>query len=207
MCDKLHQLIHEQKTFSFPISSPEIPMNGIYILFQKGEVGHNGDRIVRVGTHTGNNQLRSRINQHFLNENKDRSIFRKNIGRCILNMNDDPYLPIWELDLTAKECRDKYEHLIDKDYQIAIEKKITNYLQENFYFGVIRVDDKEERLNLESKIISTVSSCSECKKSNDWLGNYSPKEKIRESGLWLVNELYKKPLEEADYIRLIELLS
>ncbi len=44
-----------------------------------------------------------------------------------------------------------------------------------------------------SKLISTVSLCKNCIKSQNWLGNYSPKEKIRESGLWVVNELYKSP--------------
>lgn len=206
MCNKLHELFNKQTVFSFPFDESKIPLNGIYILFENGEVGHGFRRIVRVGTHTGNDQLRSRIRQHFLNENKDRSIFRKNIGRAILNKNDDPYLKTWELDMTSRENRESYGSLIDKEYQAVIESKITQYLQDNFCFIVIRVDDKKERLALESKIISTISSCNECRPSPNWLGNYSPKIKIRESGLWLVNELYKEELNQDDYIRLIELL-
>ena len=51
-------------------------------------------------------------------------------------------------------------------------------------------------IKLQSRIISTVSLCDECRPSEKWLGLYSPKAKIRESGLWLVNELYKVPLGE-----------
>jgi hypothetical protein len=32
-----------------------------------------------------------------------------------------------------------------------------------------------------------------------WLGKFSPKEKIRQSGLWLVNELYGGPLSRGDF--------
>ena len=67
-----------------------VPLNGIYLLYERGELGHGADRIVRVGTHTGKNQLVSRLKQHFVHENKDRSIFRKNIGRAILNRQQDP---------------------------------------------------------------------------------------------------------------------
>jgi hypothetical protein len=79
-----------------------------------------------------------------------------------------------------------------------VEKEVSKYMQENFSFAVFAVDDKKQRLELESKIISTVSLCKECNHSKDWLGNFSPKEKIRKSGLWLVNELYKEPLTVKD---------
>ncbi len=68
LCDEIHHLFHRQKRYRFPFDIAEFPSNGIYILFEEGETGHGGDRIVRVGTHTGENQLRSRIKQHFLNE-------------------------------------------------------------------------------------------------------------------------------------------
>jgi len=47
-------------------------------------------------------------------------------------------------------------------------------------------------------MISTVSLCEECQPSPEWLGKFSPKEKIRKSGLWLVNELYKDALSSED---------
>lgn len=66
-------------------------------------------------------------------------------------------------------------------------------------FALLEVPTKEERLELESKIISTVSWCDECGPSQMWLGNFSPVEKISQSGLWLVQGLNKTALDDDDY--------
>ena len=205
-CNNIHQLFNNMKRHSFPFQKNLIPKNGIYILFEKGEIAHSVDRIVRIGTHNGNNQLLSRINQHFINENKDRSIFRKNIGRALLNKDNDIFLEQWEIDLTTRESKEKYLKNIDIEKIKIIEKKITKYIKEYFSFIVFEIENKENRLLMESKIISTVSLCSECKQTENWLGNYSPKEKIKKSGLWLVNELWKKPLEKIDMDNIKKLL-
>jgi hypothetical protein len=162
VCEALHKWVNSSPAFHFPFDASRIPPNGIYVLLEQGEVAHGAKRIVRVGTHTGCNQLPPRLRQHFLIENKDRSIFRKNIGRAIMNRD----------------------------------------IREHFSFVVIPVEEKAERLGLESKMISTVSLCDECKPTAQWLGLCSPKQKIRESGLWLVNELYKEPLSTRDLERL-----
>jgi hypothetical protein len=205
-CNNLHSLFNGLTRFKFPFDEKKIPLNGIYILFEKGEKSHDGDRIVRVGTHTGDNQLRSRLQQHFIKENKDRSIFRKNIGRALLNKEKDLFLEKWEIDLTTKNAKEKFGSLIDLNRQKETEKKVSDYIQENFSFVVFEVKDKVRRLELESKIISTLSSCKDCKPSNNWLGLCSTKEKIRKSGLWLVNELNKEPLTKEDMDELKNLL-
>src|SRR5205085_2901797 len=102
VCKALHKWANYQTVLRFPFDDSAIPLNGIYILFEQGEIAHGGNRIVRVGTHTGPNQLRSRLRQHFPVENKDRSIFRKNIGRALLNRQHDPFLQFWELDRTSR---------------------------------------------------------------------------------------------------------
>ena len=94
-CHKLHCLFNSLPLLGFPFDMAKIPKNGLYVLFENGEYGHGTNRIVRIGTHTGNNQLPSRLQQHFMRENMDRSIFRKNIGRALLNKAKDPYLAIW----------------------------------------------------------------------------------------------------------------
>ena len=197
-CSSLHEIFNKLERLKFPFNEEKIPLNGIYVLFEKNETSHNTNRIVRIGTHTGKDQLISRLKQHFINENKDRSIFRKNIGRAILNKSKDSFLEFWERDLTTKEVREKYSKLIDFSKQKEIEKQVTKYLQDNFSFVVFKLDDKDKRLELESKLISTVSLCKECSPSSNWLGNYSTKEKIGGSGLWLVNELGKEPLNEKE---------
>lgn len=205
-CEKLHSWFNSQKRHNFPFDEKEIPFNGVYVLFEKGELAHGANRIVRIGTHTGDKQLRSRLKQHFIKENKDRSIFRKNIGRALLTKDKDPFLEYWELDLTSRKAKDKYRGLIDLEKQKEVEKKTTECIRENFSFVVFQVSNKEKRLAIESKIISTVSLCDECKPSGDWLGLYSTKQKIRESGLWLINELYKDPFSDKDIKVLGELL-
>ena len=196
ICHRLHSLFNRLPRHGFPFDELAIPRNGIYVLFEKGEHAHGADRIVRVGTHTGENQLPSRLKQHFLNENKDRSIFRKNIGRAILQKAKDPFLEQWNWDLTTRKARERYLRLLDKEKQHQVEKAVTEYLQHNFSFVVFAVDGKAERLEWEQKIISTVSWCDECRPSANWLGKYSPKRKIRESGLWLVNAIYKEQLSK-----------
>ncbi len=202
-CAILHGIVCSMERHYFPFDDSLIPEDGIYVLFQKGEFGHGAERIVRIGTHTGEGQLPSRLWQHFLNENKDRSIFRKNIGRAILNKSKDPFLEQWEIDLTTRLNKAKYSHKIDLDRQKEIESQVSKFIRKNFSFSVFRIKDRTRRLKIESKLISTVSLCEDCGSSSTWLGNYSPKKKIRESGLWLVNELYKTPLT-AEELKQIE---
>ena len=197
-CETLHHWFNAMERHCFPFDESQIPLDGIYILFEKGEIAHGEDRIVRIGTHTGEGQLRSRLKQHFIAENKDRSIFRKNIGRCLLNKERDTFLNDWEQDLTTRDAKDRHAAAIDSIKQATVERNVTKRIQENFSFVVFEMKEKERRLGLESKMISTVSLCDECLPSKNWLGRFSPKEKIRDSGLWLVNELYKEPLSNGD---------
>ena len=205
-CEKLHQLLNGLKRLEFPFNEEKISVNGVYFLFERGELAHGTDRIVRVGTHTGKDQLRSRLRQHFINENKDRSIFRKNIGRTILNKRKDPFRQYWEIDLTPIAVKEKYFKIIDFSKQKEVEREVSKYIQKNLSFVTLRIDDKEKRLYLESRIISTISLCDECKPSENWSGLFSPIKKIRESGLWLVNELYRAPLSDKDMIELEKII-
>ncbi len=202
LCAALHHLFNKLERFTFPFEVSKIPRNGIYILFEAEEQAHDVDRIVRIGTHIGDNQLRSRLQQHFIKENKDRSIFRKNIGRAILNRAGDPFLEQWNWDLTTRKARETYGHLVDRYKQEEVERQVTACIQEHFSFVVFEVAEKPQRLNLERKIISTVSWCAVCRPSANWLGLHSPKSKIRQSGLWQVNELYKRPLSEGEFSEL-----
>jgi len=122
---------------------------------------------------------------------------RKNIGRALLNRDHDPFLRFWELDLTTRKMREKHGQ-IDLDRKQAVERAVSQHIQEHFSFAVVRFDEKGDRLRLESKMISTASLCDGCSPSRQWLGLSSPKRKIRESGLWLINELYKEPLSVED---------
>lgn len=197
-CEKLHELFNSLKKFSFPFEKDEneIPLNGIYVLFEKGEFGHGGERIVRVGTHTGKDQLRSRLKQHFLNSNKNRSIFRTHVGRCFLNKENDDYVVIWGKNMTSRKMLEKFKNEIDKEKEVELEKQISDYIKENFSFVVFQVDDMDKRLELESKIIATISLCDQCSSSENWFGLNVPdkQEKIKKSGLWNIEHVFKNDL-------------
>ncbi len=202
LCEAVHLAVWKLKRYSFPFDESAIPENGIYLLFEKGEFGHDGDRIVRVGTHTGRGKLVSRLREHFVTENKDRSVFRKNIGRALLNIRKDTFLKCWEYDLTTRRARSLYSGMIDFDYQTQIEKEVSEYIQNNFSFAVIEIDDKKDRLDKELAFVSIISSCNQCFASANWLGMFSTKDKIKKSGLWQEQGLFRelKVVGKYDYI-------
>lgn len=205
-CRWLHIELGSLPLIKYPFRAAILPRSGIYFFYEKGESwGHSDDRlrIVRVGTHRKAN-FRSRISQHFLlDESKrkfginkpkpsDRSIFRKNIGRALLNRNGDPYLEIWEIDFIARENRQCFGHLRDIEKEREVEKSITRIMRENFYLRFLLFEHEIQRIGsrgLEAYLIGTVAKCKLCGPSPHWLGRYSPKNQIRASGLWLTQHL------------------
>lgn len=202
ICSDLHHVLDHLTHYQYPFDEFDLTLNGIYFLFEKGEEAHGTNRIVRVGSHTGQNNLISRLTEHYIKENKDRSIFRKNIGRAYLNESQDSFLKKWEIDLTKRKARNLLEHTVDLAYQRKIEIKVTEIIRKNFSFVVIPINKYQDRHYFESKAIATISLCSECLPSNQWLGLSSPVKKIRDSGLWNVQHLYKEPLSEEDIERM-----
>ena len=223
-CKWLHETLEDLPLIGYPFKLDSLPLNGIYFFYEEGELwGHGGQRlkIFRIGTHRGNN-FRNRISEHLLiNEKKmdfdkdkpkpsDRSIFRKNIGRALLNKNKDPYLKIWEIDFLPKKKRTKYGHLRDIEKEKSIERQITEILREKFFFRFIIIENEDERIGskgLESKLIGTVSKCMKCKPSKNWLGNYSPKKQIRTSGLWLTQYLNAEGITDEDTVVIEKLIN
>ncbi len=106
-CEKLYELFNSCKRYGYS-EIKEIPFkNGIYIVFEKGEHYKDYDRIVRVGTHDSPDRLKPRLKNHFVNENKDGSIFRKNIGLALLSRRNDEYINNWVLDTSKEKIRRK----------------------------------------------------------------------------------------------------
>lgn len=206
MVNELHKIFNELERFSYPFENrlDEMPNNGIYAKFEKGEKHNDFDRIVRIGTDTGENNLKKRLIEHFVTENKNRSIFRKNIGRAMLNKDNNPYLKFWELDTTSKAEKERSLKYIDVDFETKTEKEISSYIKTNFSFCVFNVETKEQRLFWESKLISTLAY--QTKPSKNWLGNFSTKDKIKQSGLWQVQGLSKSKLTDEEFENLKQIL-
>lgn len=184
VCRRLHERANTSRRYRFPLDSGALPSDGVYVVFENGERAHGGDRIVRTGSHRGAGQLPGRLAEHYLNENKDRSIFRKNVGRALLARENDPFLDHWNLDLTSRENRERYEDVVDAVVQAEVERRVSLYIRTSFSFAIIALPDGEERRAIETGLIGTVYRCHECGASEEWLGLHSPKPKIRASGLW-----------------------
>lgn len=92
-------------------------------------------------------------------------------------------------------------HKRDIEKEKRIESSITEILRANFSFRFIEIMSQTKRMGktgLESSLIGTIAHCKMCKPSNNWLGNYSPKQKIKKSGLWLIQHLRNDGINERD---------
>jgi hypothetical protein len=193
-CKKLHEVFSALPRLRTGYKNSQVPANGIYIVFEKGEKAHGTDRIVGVGTHTGEGNLSQRLNEHLYIPNKDRSILRKHIGRCLLAAENNPLLEQWNKDTTSKAMREKHGKDIDTNAIAEIESRVSTYIANSFSFTVIAVASKKDRLALKSGLLSTIASCADCKPSAQWLGLHHPNAKIRDTGLWNIQHVDDTPL-------------
>lgn len=195
-CQLLHEIAAARPAFRAGFDPAELPSNGIYLLFEEGEAGHGGKRIVRVGTHRGQNNLAKRIREHLFTPNKDRSVFRKHIGRSLLAKAGEN-TEQWEIDLTTKAAREKYAGKVDAGWVAGAEQKVSAYMTENFSFVVVPAATIAARLAAEAGMLSLLAQCPECGPSQSWLGLHHPNKIIRNSGLWNVQGLKSTPYESA----------
>ena len=177
ICYKLHNLFNSLKRYNFD-TIDDIPFNnGIYIFLEKNEYYKYFDRIVRVGTDTA-----------ILNKEKDFKL-----------------LNYWNLDLTKRIDKDKNFDIKLNEKCKLLEKRISEYMQNNFSFVVFNVETKEERLRLESAIISALNKSNDFFASPDWLGNFIPDIKgnhIKDCRMWLSQGLKANPITEEEFLYL-----
>lgn len=193
-CVRLHQLLTVLPQYTWA-EIDSIPFrNGIYLVFEDGETYHGMPRIVRVGTHTAPDRLRQRLKDHFVRENHNGSIFRKNIGKALLNQSGDPYLATWSLDTS----RSPYKGMENLEREKEVEQAVSQYLRTHMGFSVFEVEAQKQRLQLEEGIIASLHQADDFSASSSWLGQFSPEEEIRGSGMWLKQGLDGIPLSEAE---------
>jgi hypothetical protein len=195
-CTALHEVLNKMPRHYFGRLNEAVPADGVYFLFEAGETGHGGERLVRIGSHTGKSNLASRLREH-VRSNKDRSIFRKHIGRALLKRDNDPYLGVWNLDLTSRKAREEFGHRLEADKQDEVEQAVSNYICKSFSIVVLPASDSTAACRLEELCIGTVSCCSRCSPSDTWLGRHADP-RIGHSGLWQIMHLYRQGLEIAD---------
>lgn len=206
LCKWLHRLLEQIPLIRFPFDLNKLPENGVYFFYEDSELwGHGGKlkRIVRVGTHRQGN-FRKRINQHYLLDDRkmnfdsnnpkpsDWSILRENIGRALLYRDNDKYLKIWSRSFTKIIEREKFAKNRNIRKEKNLEVVITKIIRDNFSFRLLIFEDEYSRIGskgIENSLISLLASCELCVPTTNWLGNYSPDNRIRHSGLWQVQHV------------------
>jgi len=174
-CESIQTMILELPQHRTPGS--DLPSNGLYFFYQEGETcPHTGSpRIVRVGNHPrSQNTLVRRLRQHY-SGNKNSSVFRKLLGGAILRQRqkNHPCLAHWEKqdEKTCDTCR-------------PLEDEVSLLIREQFRFRCVAIARMQERNEMESRLIATLSACPVCLPSQNWLGKWAGNERVRSSGMW-----------------------
>lgn len=186
----VYDVLHRLPRHDWRTPGSQLPENGVYIFFERGELidvgGRKWERIVRVGTHTHGDNFRSRIRQHYgplktVGGSRSGSVFRKHVGGALLQRSDpsDPRLQDWQ-------------KVVGKFPEV--EAEVSQLLRDDFTFVCFPVGDNDERLALESGLIALLAQHPLGTPSSEWLGRYARDEKIRESGLWNVHDVDGRPL-------------
>lgn len=179
-----------------------IPSRGVYFFLEPGEfrtVSPGVPRVVRVGTHAvysgSKASLRNRLRRHLGTRsgggNHRGSIFRLHVGAAML-ARDRTSLPTWGAgSTTPKEVRISPEKLAE---ELACEKRVSEYLggMPVLWIGVSdEPRPQSDRAFIERNAIALLSNhlAPIDLPSSDWLGRFSPKSDIRESGLWNLNHV------------------
>ncbi len=199
---QIHELFSKLNKYNYT-NINDVPFkNGIYAVYEDGEVFFDMDRIVYIGDHSTDDRLITRIKCHY-QPNKDGSILRKKIGTAILNKNNDDYVDAWKKDTS------KSENKIFKDEarQKSIELEVTEYIKENLYFVPIYIEDKLVRASIKSKIIATLCSYAGIVQSSNWLGNYIDNEEVFDTGQWSSQNKDADELTSADIELLMHLIA
>ena len=210
--DRFYQLLEtlQNKTMGFRyLATATGGMNwsrrGVYFFFDPGEVKTNsgvGYRVVRVGTHAliigAKATLWDRLKAHKGIDNPPGgnhrgSVFRKHIGRALLSREYfyEDISRTWGVGNAApKDVKEK---------ERPLEIKVSKYIRK-MPFLWLKVDDppgpNSLRGYIERNAIGLLSNYQWQSRidppNENWLGNWSDKIEIRESGLWNVMHVGEK---------------
>ncbi len=176
---EIYNLLERIPEIGFKSNKADLPLNGVYFAYEASESVNIGGnmfrRVVRIGSHLGQGNLFNRIRSHYgqvnsLKGNSGRSVFRKLIGAAIIKRENigEVKLHDWLEETTPEE----------------IEHKVSKYLRDNVTFRCIAIEKKDERLEVESYLISLFARIEPGKQSPGWLGNDSHCPKVRAYGIW-----------------------
>lgn len=183
-------------------SYKQLPFSdGIYVMFENGESFNGHERITRIGTHDKDGRLLKRLTQHIAasESSKNGSVFLKNVGMAMLAENKDPYIDVFSK--SRKSIKNDSTLIYDEEKEVETAKRSAEYIRENISFVCIPAKTRETRNRIEGCLISSLRHDSMFRSSisDNWLGKYSPKREIRESGLWVSQKLNFEELTEDEF--------
>jgi len=174
------------------------PSRGVYFFFDTSEIRTNPSterRIVRIGTHAlkrgSKTTLWTRLSQHkgqikSGGGNHRGSIFRLLVGDALIRKSSLAF-DTWGNGNTApREIRES---------ELALEQQVSNYIG-NLPFLWLAIEDASGPESLRGYIErSSIALVSNFQKhaidslSNNWLGHFSSRPRVRESELWNQNHV------------------
>ena len=180
-CGAIHALVE----FLPPYATPkDVPFrDGLYFFYEQGEASTHAiaGRIVRIGNHPRSDErLVARLREHYAGS-KNASVFRLLLGGALIRRDDPssaclapgPGQGHWERHMEAACAR-----------CAPYEQRVSALLGDRFRIRCVRIENREERNRLESRLIATVAACTVCGPSTNWLGRFASSEKVKASGLW-----------------------
>ncbi len=175
------------------------PERGVYFFFEPGEnrlSPENSTRVVRVGTHAlkagSRTMIWKRLSQHRgtanpYGGNHRGSIFRLLIGQALMHRDPSLKFPSWGRGSSAsREIRQSERPLEQKvsDFlgeMTLVVLPITDPAGPNSLRGLIEQNSISLLSGYENDIHDQPSEC--------WLGSYSGRKRVRNSGLWNNNHV------------------
>lgn len=198
LLDRLERTLAGARTLAECTGRMDWPKKGVYFFREPGEsrsdIG-NGPRIVRVGTHalkTGSGtRLWTRLSQHKGQSSKGGgnhrgSIFRLIVGAALVN-RDGYTFPTWgNRSSASREIRDG---------EYALECEVSRFIGVMPFLWLSIGDEpgpQSLRGYIERNSIALLSNYNKRPidpPSENWLGRYSDRERVRHSGLWNSNHV------------------
>ncbi|UTD26623.1 YaaA family protein [Bradyrhizobium sp. WD16] len=176
----------------------DLPTHGVYFFFDESETTRFSTiipRLVRIGTHgisAGSTAtLRNRLRTHFGTRagqgNHRASVFRLHVGRALIERDNlQGQFPDWGKGQSApREITDR---------EAALEAKVSQYIGNLRVLAIPVIDTAGKssmRATVERQFIAmfTEHLCALESGSPNWLGKFSDKPSIKETGLWNVRDV------------------
>ena len=206
--DKLEQKIGRTRSLADPNWRKDLPERGVYFFFEPGEERSHtdeGPRVVRVGIGPKKDSakvatLSTRLGKHKGNKGDEgghhrSSVFRREIGEALME-RDDIECPTWKIRGTAPRSV--------RESEVALEQGVSKVIRQMPFLWV-SVDGWSKREYIEKNATALLSNFDKSPldlPSDTWLGRWSTRRKVRESGQW--NSDYVDAIHDPKFLDVLE---